>query len=379
MPVRIYSLAKELKLDSKVLVDICTAAGVTGKGSALASLTDEEADRVKAYMAGGASAKGGKSRPTASATIDAAETGVVRREDYIAPTGTAEKVPVLADRSKAKKKPTNGETPAKAPPPKPGATIKLAPMPTVPEPAAPPPDEVGAEARPAAADRRHQGSQPRRHQAADRPRSQTAGQTPRGRARRRAAGPARAARGERPAARGKPAAGSPLPAGGPLTRRGRGGVHPTKGQGEEPGLLVGREQRQLNRRRAGNDNRQRTDEEEAATPRRRSSSRVIKRTGTNTAAPRKGRITLELPCTVRSFSEAVGVSASQVLRQLLGLGTLANANINSEIDAEMAELAGRGAWASKSTSSTRSTWPKKSSPPCETSPTTPRCSSIARR
>ena len=49
MPVRIYSLAKELKLDSKVLVDICTSAGVTGKGSALASLTDEEVERVKAY------------------------------------------------------------------------------------------------------------------------------------------------------------------------------------------------------------------------------------------------------------------------------------------------------------------------------------------
>ena len=38
MAVRIYSLAKELKLDSKVLVDICTSAGVLGKGSALASL-----------------------------------------------------------------------------------------------------------------------------------------------------------------------------------------------------------------------------------------------------------------------------------------------------------------------------------------------------
>ena len=39
---RIYALAKELKLDSKELVDICAKAGVTGKGSALASLSDEE-------------------------------------------------------------------------------------------------------------------------------------------------------------------------------------------------------------------------------------------------------------------------------------------------------------------------------------------------
>ena len=50
MVVRIYSLAKELKLDSKVLVDICTKAGVGGKGSALASLTDEEVAKVKAFF-----------------------------------------------------------------------------------------------------------------------------------------------------------------------------------------------------------------------------------------------------------------------------------------------------------------------------------------
>ncbi len=139
MPVRIYSLAKELKLDSKVLVDICTAAGVTGKGSALASLTDEEAERVKAYMAGGSVAKAApRPRPSAAATIEAPEAAAVRREDYIAPTGTlADKVPVLGDRAKAKKKPTNGETPkaapAKATPP------KLAPLPTVAEPVVPPP------------------------------------------------------------------------------------------------------------------------------------------------------------------------------------------------------------------------------------------------
>ncbi len=40
MPIRIYTLAKQLKLDNKVLADMCTRAGITGKGSALASLTD---------------------------------------------------------------------------------------------------------------------------------------------------------------------------------------------------------------------------------------------------------------------------------------------------------------------------------------------------
>ena len=33
--VRIYTLAKDLKLDSKELVDLCTRAGIQDKGSAL--------------------------------------------------------------------------------------------------------------------------------------------------------------------------------------------------------------------------------------------------------------------------------------------------------------------------------------------------------
>ena len=62
MAVRIYSLAKELKFDSKELVDICTKAGVPGKGSALASLTEEEVEKVKAFLKGGGTAK---AKPTA--------------------------------------------------------------------------------------------------------------------------------------------------------------------------------------------------------------------------------------------------------------------------------------------------------------------------
>ncbi len=143
MPVRIYSLAKELKLDSKILVDICTSAGVTGKGSALASLTDEEVDRVKAYMGGaGATAKAPAPKPRAAVTTSVeapAEGAVVRREDYIAPAAAAgDKMPVLDDRSK-KKKSSNGETAPRPAPAKPGATIKLAPLPTASQPTAAPP------------------------------------------------------------------------------------------------------------------------------------------------------------------------------------------------------------------------------------------------
>ena len=53
MAVRIYSLAKELKVDSKELVDLCTAIGIGGKGSALASLSDDEVVKVREYLKGG--------------------------------------------------------------------------------------------------------------------------------------------------------------------------------------------------------------------------------------------------------------------------------------------------------------------------------------
>ena len=57
MAVRIYALAKELKVDSKELVDICTKAGVPGKGSALASLTEDEVEKVQQFLKGGGTAK----------------------------------------------------------------------------------------------------------------------------------------------------------------------------------------------------------------------------------------------------------------------------------------------------------------------------------
>ncbi len=100
MPIRIYALAKELQIDNKKLVDICTRAGITGKGSALASLTDEEVVRLKSFMEGGKGAKGGKAGGGAAARTADPESGrSIRREDYIAPAGTAgTKVPVLPPR-----------------------------------------------------------------------------------------------------------------------------------------------------------------------------------------------------------------------------------------------------------------------------------------
>ena len=51
MPVRIYAFAKELGFDNKQLLDICDSAGIDDKGSALASLSDEEVVVIKQYLA----------------------------------------------------------------------------------------------------------------------------------------------------------------------------------------------------------------------------------------------------------------------------------------------------------------------------------------
>src|SRR5947209_575255 len=50
VPIRIYALAKDLKIDSKELVEFCNKAGIPGKGSALASLEDDEIAKLKTWM-----------------------------------------------------------------------------------------------------------------------------------------------------------------------------------------------------------------------------------------------------------------------------------------------------------------------------------------
>ena len=87
MAVRIYSLAKELKLDSKELVELCSRAGIQDKGSALASLDDTEVSRLKEFIAGKTKTP---DRPKASEAAAPPKTPAVRkRDDYVAPTGAA--------------------------------------------------------------------------------------------------------------------------------------------------------------------------------------------------------------------------------------------------------------------------------------------------
>lgn len=60
--IRIFSLAKELGMDSKVLIEHCRAAGLTVKGSALASISPEEKELVLRHMENADG--GGKENPT---------------------------------------------------------------------------------------------------------------------------------------------------------------------------------------------------------------------------------------------------------------------------------------------------------------------------
>ncbi len=102
MPVRIYTLAKDLKLDSKELVDLCNKIGITGKGSALASLEDEEVLRIKKHLES-ASATKTEERPAPS-QAPAAPAVPVRG------SGFAGKPQIIPQRRKAA--PVNVEEPA---------------------------------------------------------------------------------------------------------------------------------------------------------------------------------------------------------------------------------------------------------------------------
>ena len=68
----------------------------------------------------------------------------------------------------------------------------------------------------------------------------------------------------------------------------------------------------------------------------RSNRRQRRGKAANTAAPRKEAVVLEVPCTVREFSEAAGVGAGQVLRSLMEMGTMSN--INGMLDDETAQF-----------------------------------------
>jgi len=320
---RIYALAKELKLDSKELVDICAKAGVMGKGSALASLSDDEVDKLKSYLGGV------KTSPTKAATPKpekpSSSSTSFTRDDYIAPGGTAGGADPPAKESQDSeeaKKDSGPKAPVKKAP-----VVKLAAMPaTTPTPPPSSPNEPAPQkpimTLPPDALRKG-GSAP-------------LGQFTRQEKRRKSD------QAQEPAP-SSPSDSTPQPDT-PLSkstgRRRRENQQEQREASDEDKELArmatARQARQQNRksRRSGTIS---TGGDDNASRRRRSPRA---RQTPSTAAPRKGNAILELPCTVRSFSEATGIPNSHILKCLmdLGLGTLSTLNINSSLEDETAEL-----------------------------------------
>ena len=335
MAVRIYTLSKELKIDSKELVELCTRAGIQDKGSALASMSDEEVAKLKEFIAA-------KSRPPerpapapvkpgapAAAKPTAPVTTTLKREDYIAPAGVAKgKPPEVAPpkpvSTEPKPRPTvrpGGDGPKPVPRP----AFKLAPVPAAGrapimprpgalEPAAQKPDvklPLDAIRSAKAGGAKPLADHMRKHEqqrAADATRQRTSGLL----------------RGT-----GAPPAVPPPMAPGVRPRR-----TPTKGGDGKDDALGGREQRQIGRRRIS-DGRGMGDDEFGS--RRRRGSRPRK-SGASTAAPRKTNASIQVPCNVRAFSEAIGLSASEVLKKLLSFGLDQMPSMSTVLDRDTVEL-----------------------------------------
>jgi len=349
VPIRIYALAKELKLDSKELVDICTKAGISGKGSALASLEDAEVDKLKSYLAGGdkkgdkkiapaAPPAGVKASPLAARrSISKAAPAVsstpeaYTRSDYIAPVPTGKIKVFGAATGEGKKKETRPDEPK--PQKKREPVIRLAEMPDAQQPvpqAAPnepaaqkpeirlPKDAIAGHKKGTAAPLEQIASK-----ATEKPtKSPLSGKGGLG----RKPAPATAAGdGDAPlsTARG---------------RRGKG-TKAVASEGEEAGRgLAGLANARADRQKARKTRpvqraRGFGKDDDTYRSRRR---RTLTRKGNNTAAPRKGKASLELPCTVRTFSEAAGIPSAQVQRTLMDLGM--NATINAQIEDEYLDL-----------------------------------------
>jgi translation initiation factor IF-2 len=345
--VRIYTLAKEMKIDSKELVDLCTRAGIHDKGSALASMTDEEVAKLKEFIAGKsrpAAAAGAASSAGAAAPARPAPQrgGALKREDYIAPAGVAGRgkpadIPAPPARSGgvapsgARPAAGGGRSSGDAAKPAPRPAFKIAPLPAAgrppitrssQEPVAQKPDvklPLDAIRSAKAGGAKPLADHMRKHEqrAADAGRPRPAG-----------AGPSR----------GGPRGGAgmiPLPP--PMEPGVRPRRSPSKAApGKAEDLLGGREARQLNRKRTS-DTRGLGDDDDAAMRRRRS-QRQRKGSSVSTAAPRKTNASIQVPCTVRAFSESIGLPASEVLKKLLTFGMETMPSMGAMLDRDTVEL-----------------------------------------
>jgi translation initiation factor IF-2 len=405
-----------LKIDSKELVDICTRAGIPGKGSALASLEDDEVVKLKTYMEGTATKKapsGPAPLVDTRAVLSTPVAGTVtlpppppppprpsplRRQPAPAPAaepseggGVALSSPPAPPPSPPPREaapPTVSARAAEpAAPPSPPPPVEPAPPKVqagraATTPSAPPPAELAPvrgdsllgrrssgikvldtkTKKPAERKKDGEGPRPgdqrrspsvriaampdvkqpsptaKSHEQPTQkpvlklptdvlkgsksgraaPLQQLADKVERERKLRESAGKA---------GKGAAAAGAGAAAAKPGKRRGRPGEMGEEGLAEMASVRADRNKGRKSKPRGMGD------EDEGPVRRRKN---LVRMKHGSTAAPRKGKVALALPCTVRSFSEAAGVSAAKVIKVLMGLGMMAN--INAPIADEYVEL-----------------------------------------
>ncbi|MEO2023285.1 MAG: translation initiation factor IF-2, partial [Pirellulaceae bacterium] len=362
MPVRIYALAKELNIDGKELVAICERAGITGKGSALASLDTEEVDKVKSFLETGTSKSGGsdplerpeqqelrsiknvaprvkaplknirkKATPAAKepdVVVEADESdesapkvapAVTEPEESPAPlqrdaplTPANRKIKVFSKESSKSDDPVT-KTPKEKKTRKP--VIHLANMPKLQDPE---PRVQEGQLRAQKPERRlAEGLQGNRGENQSAPLKHLTGKDDKKTGSNSTADPAASSTEDQKKRRSK------------RTHRA------DKWVGEKTETLAGMASARANRHKTQRRTRPGigSDRDTGRRPRRR---RTLLRTGKNTAKPRKSKVLLELPCTVRSFSEAAGIPSSQVQASLMQMGAMVT--INAQVDPELVEI-----------------------------------------
>ena len=129
LKVRIFALAKELGMDSKVLIQHCNDAGIPVKASALASISPAERDTVLEYI---------KSKPSKPSKSDAHG---IQRDVPVDVAGKVRPIKTIAARPMAPV--GRPSVPAKIEPVEvPQAEVVAAPSPRPPAPLSPQPDTV---------------------------------------------------------------------------------------------------------------------------------------------------------------------------------------------------------------------------------------------
>jgi translation initiation factor IF-2 len=390
--IRIYALAKELNLESKDLIDLCRRAGIEVKNQ-LSSLDPHQRDAVvELVKRGGGVAVAAPPKPVSSVIPQ-----VMKPVPVLHPSRPARREPEPSKpapaAAKAPPAPAAVIQPVEAPAPNPveviptpvtpAAAIAEAPRPEVLPPVPPKEPETvrppeGAGRAPEVISKAPPSVETARIRDLNQPRTEGA---PRPRAARPAPRPAAVVRvaklpnlKQRPAKDEKkaqePIAQKPLMKLTPeMLNQGRGVkaedlinkanlVEPLvppvdleedeEGKGKvRPGQVTGRDKRHQQRNERA---RQRKDRQEAELKGGRTAlltvdedrpQRIkqrlhkIKRQQAPTQ-PRKGKVPVELPITVRALSEAAGLKTGELLFRLQGHG-LTNVNINSTLDPVVAE------------------------------------------